>query len=63
MSAHGRGEQWNARDTMVNTGSGRIHSRVSFNSYSINALVNKNLKTVVKQKTLEGWYAPVLAFA
>jgi hypothetical protein len=40
-----------------------MHSRVSFNSYNINAKVNNNLKTVVKRKPYMGWYAPVLDFA
>jgi hypothetical protein len=31
-----------------------MHSRVSFNSYNINAQVNKNLRTIVKQKILNG---------
>jgi hypothetical protein len=40
-----------------------MHSRVSSNSYNINAQVNNNLKIVVKQKLYRGWYALVLAFA
>jgi hypothetical protein len=31
-----------------------MHSRVSFNSYNINAQVNNNLKRVVKQKLYRG---------
>jgi hypothetical protein len=31
-----------------------MHSRVSSNSYDINAQVTSNLKTVVKQKILNG---------
>jgi hypothetical protein len=38
-------------------------SRVSSNSYNINAQVNNNLKTVVKRKPYIGWFAPVLAVA
>jgi hypothetical protein len=40
-----------------------MHSRVSLNSYNINAQVNYKVTTVIKRKTLMGWYAPLLAFA
>jgi hypothetical protein len=42
---------------------GIMHSRVSFNSYNINAQVNNNLKTMVKRKPYRGgmhWYLPLL---
>jgi hypothetical protein len=40
-----------------------MHSRVSSNSYNMNAQVNNNLKIVVNQKPYRGWYAPVSVFA
>jgi hypothetical protein len=40
-----------------------MDSRVSLNSYNINAQVNDKVIKVIKRKTLMGWYAPVLAFA
>jgi hypothetical protein len=40
-----------------------MHTRVSLNSYNVNALVNYKVMTIIKWKTLMGWYAPVLAFA
>jgi hypothetical protein len=39
-----------------------IYSRVSINSYNINAQVFK-VNTIIKVKILIGWYAPMLAFA
>jgi hypothetical protein len=39
-----------------------IYSRVSINSYNINAQAFK-VNTIIKVKILIGWYAPMLAFA
>jgi hypothetical protein len=40
-----------------------MHSRVSLNSYNINAQFNDKVITVIEQKTLMGRCALVIAFA